>query len=60
MLTEKNQDCFSVLIQMKAAKAAFERVMTGYTEQSLVDCAAKMKTSDRNKLGRLLKEIIKK
>ena len=59
MLAEK-KDCFSILIQMKAAKAAFERVMIEYTEQNLMDCAAKMKIDDKNKLGKLLKEIIKK
>ncbi|MFZ2188730.1 MAG: metal-sensing transcriptional repressor [Candidatus Moraniibacteriota bacterium] len=59
MLSGKNE-CFSVLIQMKAAKASFERVMIQYTEQNLMDCAAKMKVSDKEKLGKLLKEIIKK
>ncbi len=59
MLAENNE-CFSVLIQMKAAKASFDRVMVQYTEQNLMDCAAKMKVSDKDKLGKLLKEIIKK
>jgi DNA-binding FrmR family transcriptional regulator len=60
MLTEKDKDCFSVLIQMKAAKAAFERVMIGYAGQNLMDCAAKMKAPDKDKLSKLLQEIIKK
>ena len=61
-MVEKNQDCFSVLTQMKAAKAAFNSLMNKYVEENFRACLKKSKASGEAKeqvCRRFFKEIIK-
>ncbi|MCK9378932.1 MAG: metal-sensitive transcriptional regulator [Candidatus Moranbacteria bacterium] len=59
MIGEK-EDCFKIMIQMKAVKSAFDNVMENFLKNNFLDCSAKMKKSDREKMEKLLKELLKK
>lgn len=53
------KDCFDVLIQMKAAKSSFERVMIEFLGESLSECSTEIDEQKREKFNKLLKEVIK-
>lgn len=58
-MMEKNQDCFEIMIQMKAARSALETTMKIFTEENFTKCVVGINKKDREKLEKLLKEIIK-
>jgi DNA-binding FrmR family transcriptional regulator len=59
-MLEGEEDCYKVIIQMKAAKGALENAFFQFTEKNLLHCAAQLGKKDRAELEKLLKEIIKK
>jgi len=58
-MNREKKDCFEIIIQMKAAKSAFDRVMENFLKSNFLDCASEMKKQDREKIERLLKELMK-
>lgn len=59
MLNNEKSDCFDVLVQMKASKGAFEKVMMQYLGENLIECTFKNEKSEKERLGKLLKEVVK-
>lgn len=59
MMKDEKKDCFDILIQMKASKAAFERVMLDFLSENLIECSTKNEKKQKEKLSKLLKEVIK-
>lgn len=58
-MMKAKKDCFSILIQMKAIKSSLERVMIDFIQENFVDCATKIGKKDKEKMKKLLQEIIK-
>ncbi len=60
MLNEE-KDCFKILVQMKAAKAAINAVMNKYIEENLKICLRQNRRSGQNqeKIKKLFAEIVK-
>jgi DNA-binding FrmR family transcriptional regulator len=54
----ENQDCFQVLTQMKAAKAALDSTMNRYIEENLMQCMKNKKDASAMS-KRLFQELIK-
>ena len=59
-MIDKKDDCFRVLVQMKAVKAAFENLMVSFSEENLIDCVSGIKKRDKEKMHKLIKELTKK
>lgn len=57
-MIEKEEDCFKVLIQMKAVKAGVGKVMNSFSEEQFLTCLKNAKQNDKDKIQKLLKEII--
>ncbi len=60
MACDKQRDCFSVLIQMKAIKSAIASLMEKTIATELDHCLVSEKASNKDKLEKIFKEIIKK
>jgi DNA-binding FrmR family transcriptional regulator len=58
-MIKEEKDCFEIMIQMKAARSALETTMSNFTEENFTECVVGIKKKDREKLEKLLKEIIK-
>ena len=58
-MLEEEKDCFDIMIQMKAARSALETVMNNFMEENFTECVVGINKKDREKLEKLLKEIIK-
>ncbi len=59
MLKDEKKDCFDVLIQMKASKSAFEKVMILYLGENLIKCSLKNDKKEQGRLNKLLEEVVK-
>ncbi len=60
-MIQQEKDCFKILVQMKAAKAAVNSLMNKYIEENLKIClqqSARSKAEEK-KIKKLLSEIIK-
>jgi len=58
MLAEPSKDCFSVIIQLKAARSAVSSLMTKIIDEEM-DCCFSGKTKQQEKITKIFKEIIK-
>ena len=56
-MIEKNEDCFKILVQMKAVKAGLGKVMSKFSEEKFLQCLSRAKKSDQEKIRKLLAEI---
>lgn len=59
MMGEGERDCFEVLIQLKAAKSAFNRVTVDFLQDSFTECAMKKSDQDKERFRKLLEELVK-
>lgn len=58
-MIEDGKDCFEVMIQIKAVKSAFDSFTLSFTEENFIECSVGMKKNDKEKMKKLLKELIK-
>jgi len=59
MIKDEANDCFSCLIQLKAAKSAISSLMEKIFSEEFDRCLAKSKLSDREKIEKIFREILK-
>ena len=59
ILGDKKRDCFSLLIQLKAARAGLDALMEKLVAEEFDHCLATKKVG-REKMGKIFREIIKK
>ncbi len=60
MLPQKNKDCFSLIIQLKAIKSAMASLMESVIAEEFNHCLIDKKVKDQEKITKFFKEIIKK
>lgn len=60
MLADERRDCFSPLIQLKAARSALASLMEKIVAVELSYCLTGRKKPDKEKMERIFKEIINK
>jgi DNA-binding FrmR family transcriptional regulator len=60
MLVDQRRDCFAVIIQLKASRAALDAVIEGVVATEFSHCLREKKTGQRQKMEKIFKEIIKK
>lgn len=60
MLGDKDRDCFSLLIQLKAARAAMSSTMEKIVGQEFDQCLMMSKKYSRTKMEKIFKEVINK
>jgi len=60
MLAKKDRDCFSLLIQLKAAKSAVSSLMEKIVGEEFACCLSKPPKANRVKMEKIFKEIISK
>ena len=60
MLAQPQRDCFSLLIQLKAARSALSSLMEQIVGTELDCCLLNNKKPDKIKMEKIFKEIIKK
>jgi DNA-binding FrmR family transcriptional regulator len=58
-MMENEKDCFEIIIQMKAVRSAVETIMKNFMEENFTKCVVGINKKDREKLEKLLKEILK-
>ncbi len=58
MLAVSNKDCFSVIVQLKAARSAISSLMNKIMTEEMVDCLAG-KNKQPDKIAKIFNEIIK-
>ncbi|MFW5703716.1 MAG: metal-sensitive transcriptional regulator [Patescibacteria group bacterium] len=59
-MTAEEQDCFKILIQMKAAKSGFSTIMKIFIEEQLGKCITdSMTKTEKEKMQQLLAEVLK-
>ena len=59
-MTERNEDCFKVLTQMKAVKAGIASLMDKYTEKQFMECLdKKTQKKEKEKIRKLFAEVVK-
>lgn len=59
MMKNDEKSCFDVLIQMKAAKSSFGKVMTDFLSEKMEQCASQKNEKEKEEFNKLLQEIIK-
>lgn len=59
MIKDESNDCFSCLIQLKAAKSAIGSLMEKIFSEEFDRCLMKSKSSDREKIEKIFREILK-
>lgn len=60
MLSDKERDCFSLIIQLKAIKSAMSSLMETIIAEEFNHCLLDKKIKDKEKISKFFKEIIKK
>lgn len=60
MLSHKEKDCFSLIIQLKAIKSATASLMETIITEEFDHCLIDKKVKDKEKITKFFKEIIKK
>lgn len=60
MLADKDRDCFSLLIQLKAAKSAMSSLMEKIVSEELDHCLINQHRPNREKMTKIFKEVISK
>jgi len=60
MLANKERDCFAMLIQMKAARSAMSALMEKVVGEEFDRCLLVPHQGNKEKIEKILKEIIKK
>lgn len=58
-MMEKKEDCYKVLIQLKAVKSASENLLLRFAQENMLQCAARLQKKEQTQLALLLKEIVK-
>ncbi|MFA5024611.1 MAG: metal-sensitive transcriptional regulator [Patescibacteria group bacterium] len=58
MLSDKERDCFSLIIQLKAIKSAMGSLMEKIIIEEFDHCLVDRKNTEKNKLEKIFKEII--
>ncbi len=60
MMADK-EDCFKVVIQMRAVKSALGNIMDKFIQENFVSCASFCKNkNEQEKMERLIHELLKK
>lgn len=59
MLTDKERDCFSVIMQLKAGKSALDSLMGEIISGELDHCLRAGQPNKREEIEKIFKEIIK-
>lgn len=60
MLNEKERDCFSLIIQLKAIKSATSSLMETVIADEFNSCLLDKKNNNKDKISKFFNEIIKK
>jgi DNA-binding FrmR family transcriptional regulator len=60
MLVDTSRDCFSLLIQLKAAKSAMSSLMEKIVSEELDHCLINQHHPNREKMTKIFKEVISK
>lgn len=60
MLKDKNSDCFSSLIQLKASRSAISSLMDNLIEEEFKICLSSQGVKNREKINKIFKEVLKK
>jgi DNA-binding FrmR family transcriptional regulator len=60
MLADKKRDCFSLLIQLKAAKSGVSALMEKIVGEEFDHCLLESRKLSKEKMEKIFKEIIKK
>lgn len=60
MLNDKERDCFSLVIQLKAARSAISSLMEKMVAEEFDHCLLTSKKYSKEKMERIFKEIINK
>lgn len=60
MLEDKDRDCFSLLIQLKAARSAISSLMEKVVAEEFDHCLLNSKNYSKDKIERIFKEVIRK
>lgn len=60
MLKEKERDCFSLIIQLKAIKSATSSLMETVIADEFNSCLLDKKNNNKEKISKFFNEIIKK
>lgn len=60
MLADERRDCFSPLIQLKAARSALASLMEKIVAEELNHCLIGRRKPNKEKMGKIFKEIINK
>ncbi len=60
MLKDKERDCFSLLVQLKAIKSATSSLMSAVITEELDFCLLGGKLEDKEKITKFFDEVIKK
>jgi len=59
MITDKNKDCFALIMQLKAIRAAMSSLMDKVISEEMDHCFIN-KNNNQEKIAKIFKEIIKK
>lgn len=60
-MIEKKEDCFKVIVQMRATKSALGNVMDKFIQENFVSCtSACQNKKEKDKMEKLINELIKK
>ncbi len=59
ILINKNKDCFSLLVQLKAARSAISSLMEKIVEDELNHCLLVSPENNKDKIEKIFKEVIK-
>jgi DNA-binding FrmR family transcriptional regulator len=60
MLADKQADCFSSLIQLKASRSAISSLMDNLIEDEFKTCLSGRGIKSREKINKIFKEVLKK
>lgn len=60
-MIKNKEDCFKILIQLKASRSAVENLTLKYLEKNAINCVSNNENNNENreKLAKLIKEIVK-
>lgn len=58
MLSQKNRDCFSLIIQLKAIKSAMASLMEKVIAEEFSYCLVDKKVQEKDKIEKIFKELI--
>jgi len=60
MMADKERDCFSLVIQLKAARSAISSLMEKLVAEEFDHCLLNSKKYSKDKIERIFKEVINK